>query len=240
MQRFLLALFEKTSEVLRVTNMGFTASDRIQNFRDFMSKGQSMYAAGENRNKFYDDVVGRARPVRCSIFIPFVPSHPLVSMKKSNASDELDSNDIMKALTTLRNVLNSGGEDLSEHSVAVHKTPSIFVDVFIAFDEAHTLTDTLDDEDESRFVVLRRILGTLSSAPLFLFFLSTTGKVTQFGQPRGQDRSARINNGQLATPRPFIYLGFDQFMQSQKIFDKWKTLDDVTSMKCAAHMGRPL
>ncbi|KAI9430649.1 hypothetical protein H4582DRAFT_2063550 [Lactarius indigo] len=87
---------------------------------------------------------------------------------------------------------------------------------------------------------LKALQISISSEPLFSFFLSTTGKITQFGQPRGQDASNRINEGKLTTPRPYIYLGFDQLMQSQKVLVRWTTLDHVTSLECIAHMGRPL
>ncbi|KAH9169726.1 hypothetical protein EDB89DRAFT_2072721 [Lactarius sanguifluus] len=49
-----------------------------------------------------------------------------------------------------------------------------------------------------------------------------------------------MNDGKLKTPTPFIYLGFDQLLRNHKVFDKYKTLDDVTSLECIAHMGRPL
>ncbi|KAH9050406.1 hypothetical protein EDB83DRAFT_2190226, partial [Lactarius deliciosus] len=73
--------------------------------------------------------------------------------------------------------------------------------------------------------------------PVFSFFLSTTGKITQFGQPRGQDKSNCINDSSLTTPCPYIHLGFNQLMQSQKILDQWTTLDHIISLECIAHMG---
>ncbi|KAH9009629.1 hypothetical protein EDB85DRAFT_1902869 [Lactarius pseudohatsudake] len=104
--------------------------------------------------------------------------------------------------------------------------------IFIVFDKAHPLT--------SHFVELRRALRVLSDVSLFTFFLSTIGKISQFSPPRGRDASHRMNDGELKTPTPFIYLGFDQLMRNRKVFDKYKTLDDVTSLECIAHMGRPL
>ncbi len=44
----------------------------------------------------------------------------------------------------------------------------------------------------------------------------------------------------LATPRPYIHLGFDQLMQSRRIFVQWTTLDHIVSLDCVAHMGWPL
>ncbi|KAH9168603.1 hypothetical protein EDB89DRAFT_1909184 [Lactarius sanguifluus] len=77
-------------------------------------------------------------------------------------------------------------------------------------------------------------------ASLFTFFLSTTSKISQFSPPCGCDNSNHMNDGELITPTPFIYLGFDHLMRDCKVFNKYKTLDDVTSLECIAHMGRPL
>ena len=114
-----------------------------------------------------------------------------------------------------------------------------FPKVFIVFDEAHLLTKPFDTTSND-FTELRRALGTLPKETLFTIFLSTTGKISQFTPPCGQDHSDRMNDGILTIPTPFIWLGFDQLMGKHKIFGKNKTLDDVTSLDCIAHMGRPL
>ncbi|KAI9449302.1 hypothetical protein BJY52DRAFT_1227846 [Lactarius psammicola] len=243
LQYFLLALFIKTKEILG--DMGRTKSDRIRKFRAYMSKDQSMRSTGKNRTAFYDSV-------RRGFFDLFVPTNLFFKKKKkSEKGGELKSAELAEALLELRTVLNSGEENPSNHCIYFGTNPESHmcvcpkndnhcVDVFIAFDEAHTLAESFDDRQESRFVVLRRIFNSVSSDPLFSFFLSTTGKITQFGQPHGQDASNRINDGTLATPRPYIHLGFDQLMQSQRILDRWKTLDHVVSPECVVHMGRPL
>jgi hypothetical protein len=46
--------------------------------------------------------------------------------------------------------------------------------------------------------------------------------------------------GTLSTPTPFIHLGFDQLMGSRRVFEDFTDLDGVTSLKCIAHMGRPM
>jgi len=152
-------------------------------------------------------------------------------------------------LTKLRDALcYTTGSSQPEVSAETQREGCIFssssktyVDIFIAFDEAHTLAEaTTSGANESFFVILRRTLSLLSRFSLYTFFLSTTGKITQFAQPRERDSSSRINEGTLETPRPFIYLGFDQLMQERKVFDRWNTLDDITSLDCIAHMGRPL
>ncbi|KAH9030205.1 hypothetical protein EDB85DRAFT_2146842 [Lactarius pseudohatsudake] len=92
----------------------------------------------------------------------------------------------------------------------------------------------------SHFVELRQALRVFSDVSLFTFFLSTIWKISQFSPPHGRDASHHMNDGELKTPTPFIYLGFDQLMKNRKVFDKYKTLDDVTLLECIAHMGRPL
>jgi hypothetical protein len=114
-------------------------------------------------------------------------------------------------------------------------------DVFIAFDEAHPLTDLWDQTTGlSNYIDFRRALQVFSASSLFTFFLSTTGKTSQFLPPRAQDPSGRVNQGTFTSPRPFIELGFDQLMCNRKVLEKYKTLEQVTSLECIAHMGRPL
>jgi hypothetical protein len=112
------------------------------------------------------------------------------------------------------------------------------VDVFIAFDEAHPLTKVWDDRSGlSNFTRLKQALSMMSEASLFTFFLSTTGKVLQSMPPRSRDPSNRIVQGPYNTPRAFIELGFDQLMFSVKVLEKYKTLEQVTSLECISHMG---
>ncbi|KAI9445640.1 hypothetical protein BJY52DRAFT_1102519, partial [Lactarius psammicola] len=84
--------------------------------------------------------------------------------------------------------------------------------LFIVFNEAHTLAESFNDRQESCFVVLQCIFNSVLLDPLFSFFLSTTGKITQFGQPCGQDASNHINDSTLTMPCPYIHLGFNQLI----------------------------
>ena len=98
-------------------------------------------------------------------------------------------------------------------------------DVFIAFDEAHSLADHWDQiTGLSNYTELRRALQVFSVSSLFTFFLSTTGKILQFSPPHVQDPSNRINQGVFTPPRPFIELGFDQLMWNRKVLERYKTL----------------
>jgi hypothetical protein len=176
-------------------------------------------------------------------WILFLSTSSYSLFSKLLESNPPDDKQLSEGLDNLRTALYAGSGPqklLKEHRICASDSEDIFIDILIAFDEAQTLATTVDASDESRFVVVRRKLLSLSSYPLFTFFLATAGKITQFARPRGRDSSTRINTGELLTPRPYIYLGFDQLMQGCKVFEQWKTLDDVTSLECAAHMGRPL
>jgi hypothetical protein len=60
---FLVELFIKTTEILK-TMMGTSTEERINNFRDHMSRGQKMGSVGNDRLNFYQDVVKSADEVR--------------------------------------------------------------------------------------------------------------------------------------------------------------------------------
>jgi hypothetical protein len=134
-------------------------------------------------------------------------------------SDSEDQGDcpITKALGSLKNALNDGGNVNEDHHGISVPLGLGYVDIFVMFDKAHTLMSCYDDHKESHFVVLRWALSALATQPLFSFFLSTTGKVTQFGQPCGHNASGHINDGYLASPHPFIFIGFDLLVGDCKI-----------------------
>jgi hypothetical protein len=58
--------------------------------------------------------------------------------------------------------------------------------------------------------------------------------------PPNHNNTNCMNDGTLSIPTLFNYLPFDELMGNHKIFEVNKTLDDVTSLECIAHMGRPL
>jgi hypothetical protein len=150
--------------------------------------------------------------------------------------------DALKRLQTALYADSGPQESSKEHRICSSTSESVFVDIFIAFDEVDTLAKTFDKNYESYYTVLRRTLHSLSpSCSLFTFFLSTTSiPVLPQSREQGPDSSSRIYSGTVPITPSYIYLGFDQLMQSCKVFDRWKTLDDVTSLECAARMGRPL
>ena len=56
--------------------------------------------------------------------------------------------------------------------------------VILAFDEAHGLTEFLDDRGWTIYSELRRCLCQLLSLPMFTLFLSTAGKFRLFSPDR--------------------------------------------------------
>ena len=156
---------------------------------------------------------------------------------KSIANGHPSNEDLLDTFNELRDLINSRRFSQEKSSC----DEQIFPDIFIMFDEAHPLMEPFTPTDaQCHFFALRHVLRIFYDVPMFTFFLATTGKISQSTPPRQFDPSERINQGTLTTPNPFILLGFDQLMKSRKIFDKYKTLDDVTSLECIAHMGRPL
>ena len=74
---FLIALFGKAADLLR-TSMGSNKTERISNFREFMSRDQSMKSPGSDRLSFYNAVVSLSAEVRCRLFDCFHPFRPIV------------------------------------------------------------------------------------------------------------------------------------------------------------------
>ncbi|KAI0301698.1 hypothetical protein B0F90DRAFT_1667815 [Multifurca ochricompacta] len=210
---FMLALFKETAILLNRLDAPNRA-DRIHRFREYMSRGQDMTSTGKDRKSFYEGVVARANG-------------------SMNAHRGVDANQLREAFDNLKNVVN----DPSPRDLRPEDT---HVDIYVMFDEAHSLTNPFSEHDSrSPFTELRRTLRVFAKKPIWTFFLSTTGKITQFSQPRSADPSNHIRRGELLTPGPYIYLGFDQLMETRKI-SKRNTLEDVTLLECVAHMGRPL
>ncbi|KAH9977335.1 hypothetical protein BGW80DRAFT_1288680 [Lactifluus volemus] len=201
---FLFSLFIHTKDV--VVRFGAEEKkDCVKRFREFMSKGQRFGHVGYNRWKFYNDVVTRAK---------------------------MDFDD--KAITTPdRQKLQDAFEELRECiCIQEPSRKSTTVDVFIMFDEAHSLTTLWPNcGGLSNFTELQRALTIFSWSSLFTFFLSTTGKISQSMPPAYQTPRQ---------PRAFIELGFDQLMTDRRIPDRYPTLEAVTSLECISHMGRPL
>ncbi|KAI0298434.1 hypothetical protein B0F90DRAFT_702078 [Multifurca ochricompacta] len=221
---FLLALFKVTQDTIvnELDPRSNNAPDRnyrIRAFRDLMSSGQNLKSVGGDRQSFYNKVVARAS-------------------SEMRAQPDVGLMRLTEAFKRFRDAVNGEGVETPRSPRSTKK--SLDIEIYISFDEAHSLTTPFGEHDwRSPFTELRRALQMLEGSPMWSFFLSTTGKITQFSQPRSVDPSNRVRQGELIIPQPYIYLGFDQLMETQKI-SKHNTLKDVTSLECIAHMGRPL
>ncbi|KAI0253795.1 hypothetical protein BJV78DRAFT_130947 [Lactifluus subvellereus] len=214
----------------------YSRKDRIVKFREFMSEEQRFGEVGEKRKNFYTGV----------------------SQAQKAIDDRLEGpskEELLGAFEALRGCVCDGTSLKGKQREAgvskgfkgkrrqgdASKGKQQVADVFISFDEAYPLAIPWNrNSGLSNYIELRRALHLFSKASLFAFFLSTNGKISQFVLPRTRDPSYRILQGDFRTPRPFIELGFDQLMWNRKILDKYKTLEQVTSSECIAHMGRPL
>ncbi|KAI0292092.1 hypothetical protein B0F90DRAFT_1823220 [Multifurca ochricompacta] len=201
---FLLALFEVTQDTIvnKLDPRSNNAPDRnyrIRAFRDLMSSGQNLKSVGGDRQSFYNKVVARASSE--------MRAQPNVGLMR-----------LTNAFKRFRDAVNREGVETRRSPRSTKK--SLDIEIYISFDEAHSLTTPFGEHDwRSPFTELRRALQMLEGSPMWSFFLSTSGKITQFSQPRSVDPST--------------------LMETQKI-SKHNTLKDVTSLECISHMGRPL
>ena len=112
----------------------------------------------------------------------------------------------------------------------------------LVFDEAHILTRTKTKSDRantrSNFGELRKALRNLNTLSVFSFFLSTTGKITQFVPASSQDESLRVVYRELELIQPFTDLGFDPLVN--KSHGGNRILAGVTKEEFMVQFGRPL
>ncbi|KAI0267789.1 hypothetical protein BC834DRAFT_58548 [Gloeopeniophorella convolvens] len=202
--------------------------ERIALFREYMAKGHSMKNVGGRRKLFYDEVLKEAAK--------FQKEAPLAG-KGSPSKQEVpgDKTRLFEAALALRQALYS--PIIIDEGTELPAIP----DIIITFDEAHELTKKFGAGSSlSNFTQLRRALRMLHEGSAYAFFLSTDSKISEFAPTQHSDSSNRVLDGDLFLDRPFSALGFDQLMTSRKIGAAFKTIEDVTSMECIAHMGRPL
>ncbi|KAF8519088.1 hypothetical protein BU17DRAFT_47994, partial [Hysterangium stoloniferum] len=200
-------------------------------FREFMTKGQTMVEPGPDRKTFYDNVIQRAKKLTRKIG------------GAAFASPE-HRDEIVSAAHGLRLAIEDLGypESPGTRQQEKQQEPS-FPIIFLEFDEAHLLTDKetfREERGHSHFSELRRALRMMHSSPVFSFFLSTTGKISQFTPFRAVDSSTRLMEGRLHLIPPYMDLGFDQSMKGREACDGSHTIDQVAELGFMAHLGRPL
>ncbi|KAH8988894.1 hypothetical protein EDB92DRAFT_2068305 [Lactarius akahatsu] len=239
---FLVALFQRAASVITNDLKGASSrSERITQIREFMTSGQTMASVGTKRLNFYKEIVDYVEKVSY-IYRSTLYSYILQRMN-TDGKTTVTTGEVWRALKMLLSCLDGdngaqiGPED--ENANMNDKFPG----VFIAFDEAHSLTQPIEpNEKHTFFIELRRALQALRDTSSFSFFLSTSDKtsISQISMPGNIDPSSRMHETLFRLPLPFSDLGFDHLMRDRKICDAFKTIDDVTSTDCVVHMGRPL
>ncbi|KAI0263025.1 hypothetical protein BC834DRAFT_331317 [Gloeopeniophorella convolvens] len=227
MYAFLLALLSHATAVVKLLG-GRDRMERIALFREYMAEGHKMKSVGGRRKLFYDEVLKEAAK--------FQKEAPLAG-KGSPSKQEVpgDKTHLFEAALALRQALYS--------PIIIKKNAKLpaIPDIIITFDEAHELTKKFGAGSSlSNFTQLRRALRMLDEGSAYAFFLSTDSKISEFAPTQHRDNSNRVLKGTLVLDKPFSALGFDQLMTSRKIGAAFKTIEDITSMECIAHMGRPL
>ncbi len=76
MRHFLIVLFEKTKSILEsdLTDAN-SRSERITKFREFMTTGQDIESAGQDRQYFYEGIADEVKTVRPICHLSFVFLH---------------------------------------------------------------------------------------------------------------------------------------------------------------------
>ncbi|KAF8271301.1 hypothetical protein EI94DRAFT_1720854 [Lactarius quietus] len=216
MLHFLFELFEKTSSVItddlkEVT----TRSEQIKQFREFMTNGQSMNGTGKNRQKFYQEIA--------------VAVDTRMRTRKKISPEQVQG-------ALLKLISHISPQSCPQTDDCTAELPH----VFITFDEAHSLTNILSTMNRTHYTELCSVLKDVDSVSFFVFFLSTTSKILRLSMPK---KVTSMSTRMLEDPMPslpFCDLGFDHLMHDHKIFNKFKTVEDVTATECVVSMGRPL
>jgi hypothetical protein len=117
------------------------------------------------------------------------------------------------------------------------------VSFFIYFDEAHILTEVEPLQDgslpHSKYHILGRALGKMSSLPFFVVFLSTNSWLGSFAPSSSKHPSLR-DWDKFVLHAPFTELPFDTF--AERSFGKLKkgNLNEVCELSYIVKFGRPL
>jgi hypothetical protein len=229
-------------------------------FRLFMSVGQTFERQGPLRIKFYDSVLREADQASFLYMLRFylLPKqlYKSVNLSEIPPQQNLPSGKFKKygpniSEGILHLLINPTPACLDQWFVEVElqtviqrvweivvnsgSPPSTIM--VLAFDEAHTLFSSRDQEGGTPYMSLRRALRGMRKHPIWSVFLSTTGKSNQFAPPPHLDPSDRILWGLLLNAIPFTLLGFDQVA---KKFQEDMTLADVILPSFRYSLGRPL
>jgi len=114
--------------------------------------------------------------------------------------------------------------------------------ILLVLDEAHTISAIRTDDQSppwSHFSELRRALQYLKRASLFAIFLSTAGKLDQFGGGQIGETSLRIQKDIIRVVNPFHDFCYNLFAIPTSANSSHK-LADLTKDEHIVRYGRPL
>jgi len=257
---FIDALFQQTDYTLENKFDPQLGIEEVAcGFRILMTEGQTMKKHNMFRRQFYQQVVQIAKEklTVCLLYLGYIrqlkvslkvsqprsdigpgylspsTSGDAIDYKSSKHYDFAPAASCHKLIQSLKD-----REPLSLSCQVSGKKEDDYPLVILTFDEAHTLTNRVEETAWSNFSVLRHVFRTLHRFPLFALFLSTTGRIWQFTSP-DEDTSTRIVLRDLKLIQPFIDIGFDTLANPVDLNDKWD-LERVTHDSHIVHMGRPL
>jgi hypothetical protein len=263
---FLCALFVVLLEYLKNIDNELAGTEFYANekqpgsieakFRLLMTTGQTFLKQGLPRRQFYKKVLDLADQVCSShrphndivhihitlykLWLPLPPSTPsqkaiphspgLLFNVLRGPKDQNVTYDLEMVLKKLMEFLIRDFDVLRDYDPAV----------ILSFDETHSLTVIEEDMDGhwSKFSELRRAIQIAHLYPCFSVFLSTISKFQQYTPGLSSNASSRIQEGKLHLLSPFCELGFDQLAEKARSGET--TLEDVSSLKFMARLGRPL
>ncbi|KAL5520903.1 hypothetical protein ACEPAF_2906 [Sanghuangporus sanghuang] len=111
----------------------------------------------------------------------------------------------------------NAANELVDFLRAADCSSSDVVEVVVAFDEAHVLTErvfnnpTVVEGVWSLFITLRDAIRALYPTSVYVIFLSTTGKLSQFNPHRSADPSILVKNEGYEPVPPFTTLRYDLY-----------------------------
>ena len=157
----------------------------------------------------------------------------------------LDTGPIEALIVSIENLLNTLKDQspVKRRSSRSNKSSDPAPVIFLSFDEAHFLSKTpLEPAGNTNLLMaeLRRILNLIKTLPIFVLFLSTTGKISNLVSSHCPDVSRRLREGTMQLIPAFSDLGYDHLAHNNKIGVGTHSLANVVEHGFMANFGRPL
>ncbi|KAH7332884.1 hypothetical protein B0J17DRAFT_677966 [Rhizoctonia solani] len=207
---FLQVLFTKTKILVKKLFPNLTGSELAQAWAEYLRQGQTQREVGENRQNFYQEVVGEANKIAA------INTQTMDNMERLMLSS-------CNALLSLVSSKKLGNKNAC----------------FLYFDEAHSLTDAVGKHKRSAFHNLGTVLSKLTSCRIFFIFLSTNSRLEGFAPPPSHYPSERVTHGSQLIP-PFTELPFDIYEDKVLDSLGPLTLEKMCTTDAMVGFGRPL